>query len=78
VGTAAQARPERAERVERNCPAGRSPAACSAVVHHKVKSGETLYSIAQAYKTTVAALRRDNGNVAILHPDMILVVQVAR
>ena len=27
-----------------------------AVVHHKVKSGETLYSIATAYRTTVAAL----------------------
>jgi len=48
------------------------------VVHHKVKSGETLYSIANLYKTTVAALKRDNGNVAILHPGMILVVQAAR
>jgi len=48
------------------------------VVHHKVKSGETLYSIATLYKTTVAALKRDNGNVAVLHPGMILVVQVAR
>jgi membrane-bound lytic murein transglycosylase D len=60
------------------CPAGRTPAACAAVVHHKVKSGETLYSIATLYKTTVAALKRDNGNVAVLHPGMILVVQVAR
>ena len=50
----------------------------SSVVHHKVKSGETLYSIAQAYRTTVVALKRDNGNVAVLHPGMILVVQVAR
>jgi membrane-bound lytic murein transglycosylase D len=48
------------------------------VVHHKVKSGETLYSIATLYKTTVAALKRDNRNVAVLHPGMILVVQVAR
>ncbi|MGO9086529.1 MAG: transglycosylase SLT domain-containing protein [Candidatus Sulfotelmatobacter sp.] len=48
------------------------------VVHHKVKSGETLYSIAQAYKTTVAALKRDNRNVAVLHPGMILIVQAAR
>jgi membrane-bound lytic murein transglycosylase D len=78
VGTAAKASPERAERVERGCPAGRSPAACSSVVHHKVKSGETLYSIAHAYKTTVPALKRDNGNVAVLRPGMILVVQVAR
>jgi len=48
------------------------------VVHHTVKSGETLYSIAQAYKTTVAALKRDNRNVAVLRPGMILIVQVAR
>jgi len=48
------------------------------VVHHKVKSGETLYSIANLYKTTVAALKRDNGNVAVLRPGMILNVPVAR
>ena len=45
------------------------------VLRHKVKSGETLYSIATAYKTTVAALKRNNGNVAVLRPGMILVVQ---
>jgi membrane-bound lytic murein transglycosylase D len=49
-----------------------------AVVRHKVRSGETLYSIANAYRTTVAALKRDNRNVAILRPGMILVVQSAR
>ena len=47
-----------------------------AVVHHKVRSGETLYSIANAYRTTVAALKRDNRNIAILRPGMILVVQL--
>jgi membrane-bound lytic murein transglycosylase D len=47
----------------------------ASVLHHKVKSGETLYSIAATYKTTVAALKRNNGNVAILRPGMILVVQ---
>jgi membrane-bound lytic murein transglycosylase D len=46
-----------------------------AVIRHKVKSGETLYSIANAYKTTVAALKRDNRNIAVLHPGMVLVVQ---
>jgi len=50
----------------------------AAVVHHKVKSGETLYSIASAYRTTVAALKRDNRNIAVLRPGMILVVQIAR
>jgi membrane-bound lytic murein transglycosylase D len=48
------------------------------VVHHKVRSGETLYSIANAYRTTVAALKRDNRNVAVIRPGMILTVQVAR
>jgi peptidoglycan lytic transglycosylase D len=49
-----------------------------AVVHHKVKSGETLYSIANAYRTTVAALKRDNRNIAVIRPGMILTVQIAR
>jgi membrane-bound lytic murein transglycosylase D len=48
------------------------------VVHHKVKSGETLYSIAKLYKTTVAALKRDNRDVAVIRPGMILIVQSAR
>ena len=50
----------------------------AAVVHHKVKSGETFYSIAANYKTTVAALKRSNQNVAVLRPGMILVVQQSR
>jgi LysM repeat protein len=50
----------------------------AAVLHHTVKSGETLYSIAATYKTTVAALKRTNGNVAVLRPGMILVVEPAR
>jgi LysM repeat protein len=40
--------------------------------------GETLYPIATAYKTTVAALKRNNGNLATLRPGMILVVQPSR
>jgi membrane-bound lytic murein transglycosylase D len=50
----------------------------AAVLHHTVKTGETLYSIATTYKTTVAALKRNNGNVAVLHPGMILVVEPSR
>jgi len=53
-------------------------AARTALVRHKVKSGETLYSIANAYRTTVAALKRDNRNVAVIRPGMILIVQPAR
>ena len=48
------------------------------VLRHTVKSGETLYSIATTYKTTVAALKRNNGNVAVLHPGMILIVEPSR
>ena len=48
------------------------------MVHHKVKSGETLYSIANLYNTTVSALKRDNRNIAILRPGMILNVPVTR
>lgn len=33
-------------------------------VRHTVKSGETLYAIANRYNTTVAALRRENGRAA--------------
>ncbi len=54
------------------------PASEQAVLRHKVKSGETLYSIATTYKTTVAALRRYNGDVAVLRPGMILIVQPRR
>jgi membrane-bound lytic murein transglycosylase D len=50
----------------------------ASVLHHKVKSGETLYSIATTYKTTVAALKRNNQNVATLRPGMILVVEPSR
>jgi LysM repeat protein len=45
------------------------------VVHHRVKAGETLYSIANSYNTTVAALKQNNRDVAILRPGMILVVR---
>jgi membrane-bound lytic murein transglycosylase D len=50
----------------------------SAAVQHKVKPGETLYSIANTYNTTVAALQRSNRNTATLHPGMILVVHDSR
>jgi membrane-bound lytic murein transglycosylase D len=50
-------------------------AAKTTPVHHKVQQGETLYSIANYYKTTVATLKRDNGNLAVLRPGMILLVR---
>jgi membrane-bound lytic murein transglycosylase D len=55
--------------------AGTQTTAASAVLHHKVKQGETLYSIASSYNTTVTALKHDNRNIASLRPGMILVVR---
>jgi membrane-bound lytic murein transglycosylase D len=53
----------------------REETASAASVHHKVKQGETLYSIATAYNTTVTALQRANANVATLRPGMILIIR---
>jgi membrane-bound lytic murein transglycosylase D len=51
--------------------------ASSRVVHHKVKKGETLSSIAESYNTTVAALRRANGKAAShLQAGTVLVVKM--
>jgi membrane-bound lytic murein transglycosylase D len=50
----------------------------ASALRHKVKSGETLYSIATSYKTTVAALKRYNPDIAVLRPGMILIVQPSR
>jgi membrane-bound lytic murein transglycosylase D len=47
----------------------------SPVQHHKVQPGETFVSIATTHHTTVAALKRDNGNLAMLRPGMILVIR---
>ncbi len=56
----------------------REPIVRAAIVHHTVKHGETLYSIANTYRTTVAALKRDNRNIAVIRPGMILIVQSSR
>ena len=51
--------------------------ASSKTVHHKVKKGETLSSIAEDYNTTVAALRRANGKAAShLTAGTVLVVKL--
>jgi len=50
----------------------------AAVIHHRVKPGETLYSIATSYNTTVTALQHDNRNLAALRPGMILIVHNPR
>jgi membrane-bound lytic murein transglycosylase D len=45
------------------------------VVRHKVKQGETLATIASTHHTSVAALKRDNGELANLRPGMILLIR---
>jgi membrane-bound lytic murein transglycosylase D len=43
---------------------------------HKVRRGDTLYSIASEYNTTVAALKRDNGKArGNLQPGQVLVIK---
>ncbi len=48
------------------------------LLHHKVRPGETLYSIASSYNTTVSALKQDNRNLATLRPGMVLVIRDVR
>jgi len=69
---------QRAASSHKSLSSAETPTAASAVVHHKVKQGETLYSIASSYKTTVSALKHDNRNIAILRPGMILIVRDVR
>jgi peptidoglycan lytic transglycosylase D len=47
------------------------------VVHHKVKPGETLSSIASSHHTTVEALKRDNDmrRRSVLRPGMVLIIR---
>ena len=42
--------------------------------HHTVRRGETLYSIANSYNTTVKAIQQTNANVATLRPGMVLII----
>ncbi|MGD0212946.1 MAG: transglycosylase SLT domain-containing protein [Terriglobales bacterium] len=55
-----------------------TPKPATGVVRHKVKPGETLYSIANSYNTTVTAIKHDNRDIAVLRPGMILVVHNVR
>lgn len=45
---------------------------------HTVQPGETLFSIASSHHTTVAALQRDNGSLAVIKPGMVLIVRDAQ
>ncbi len=41
---------------------------------HTVQRGETLYSIASSYKTSVTAIKQTNAHVATLRPGMVLII----
>jgi membrane-bound lytic murein transglycosylase D len=57
-------------------PAPEHAGAAKAKIYHKVKQGDTLYSIAIEYNTTVANLRRDNRKYAkIIRPGDVIVVR---
>jgi membrane-bound lytic murein transglycosylase D len=43
-------------------------------VRHTVKRGETLYSIANEYNTSVTAIKHTNAHLATLRPGMVLVI----
>ena len=56
-------------------PASEKPVAAKASNrHHTVRRGETLYSIANSYNTTVKAIKQTNANVATLRPGMVLII----
>jgi membrane-bound lytic murein transglycosylase D len=50
----------------------------SAELRHTVKRGETLYSIATSYRTSVEAIKQTNAHVATLRPGMVLVIPAAQ
>ncbi len=55
------------------------PAPSAKVVQrHKVQPGETLISIATTHHTTVEALKRDNGNLPMLRPGMVILIKSVR
>ena len=47
-------------------------------VRHTVREGETLYSIATNYNTSVEAIKQTNAHVATLRPGMVLVIPAAQ
>ncbi len=57
---------------------GLHPTTSKTVQRYKVQPGETLISIASTHHTTVEALKRDNGGLAMLRPGMVLVIKDVR
>jgi len=70
--TEAAATPLRASNSKKN--SHLVPAKSDSPLHHTVKPGETLYSIANNYRTSVAAIKQTNAHLATLRPGMVLVI----
>ncbi len=69
---------KRSTKSKHNSQSATQSASANAILHHKVKRGETLYSIATSYNTTVQALKQENRNIAALRPGMVLVIRDVR
>jgi membrane-bound lytic murein transglycosylase D len=54
--------------------ANHSVANSKTTIRHTVKRGETLYSIATNYNTSVEAIKQTNAHVATLRPGMVLII----
>jgi LysM repeat protein len=50
------------------------PIKSNSPVRHTVKQGETLYSIATNYNTSVEAIKQSNSHIATLRPGMVLTI----
>jgi membrane-bound lytic murein transglycosylase D len=72
--------PDLARRAKSNAKSSlQATSASSKTVHHKVRKGETLTSIADAYNTSVSALRRDNHmSNAQLRAGEVLIVKTGQ
>lgn len=46
----------------------------TSTIRHTVRPGETLYSIATNYNTSVEAIKQNNAHTAVLRPGMVLVI----
>jgi len=65
-----------AREIANKAPKSKSKKSTARVLHHKVKKGETLTSIASDYKISVSALKRDNGRAAAnLKAGSVLVIK---
>ena len=54
------------------------PSSPNIVQRHTVQPGETLTSIATTHHTTVEALKRDNANLPMVRPGIVILIRSVR